>query len=343
VAKSVDDLRTLLFGARDGKAAGDAIMALAKHAQKGDAAAKQALGEYVLKGAVNMRRFACTTLARTVTAADADLAAIFQAGLADASVRAASIKPYLVTAGKVAYPDLTKLVQDKSIPPGDRGYAIKALARFTKQLFDRGIRADASRWKEADLRVAEVEAWAAAGYPDGEGYAPPPRHPALDEPDTPFEKIVSRLDKKLAKRRRRHQDPANPTDWLAVAAPEDLQRIQARWQLPAVYLDFLTRFSPVNVALETRTFIQGLLLFGAQDLIQAQEGYSFNPAEGKPIEEWPAHLLVIASHGADPFVLDLSKSNGEDAPVDTAEHGTGRWEFDRVADSFCKFLQTLAK
>jgi hypothetical protein len=78
-------------------------------------------------------------------------------------------------------------------------------------------------------------------------------------------------------------------------------------------------------------------------LIEAQDGYSFNSVEQQPIEDWPAHLIVIASHGGDPFVLDLSKSDDKDAPVDTAEHGTGDWEFSRVADSFSAFLETLAK
>jgi hypothetical protein len=54
-------------------------------------------------------------------------------------------------------------------------------------------------------------------------------------------------------------------------------------------------------------------------------------------------LLVIACHGGDPFVLDLSKSDGNDAPVDTAEHGMGVWEFTRDAGSFTQFLATLAR
>jgi hypothetical protein len=45
----------------------------------------------------------------------------------------------------------------------------------------------------------------------------------------------------------------------------------------------------------------------------------------RPIDDRPAHLVVIASHGGDPFVLDLSQADGEDVPVNTAEHGTGVW------------------
>jgi hypothetical protein len=340
----VDDLKTALFLARDGGAACDAINALARRARKGDAAAKRALGEYVSNGSIgHMREFACYSLAQTVTEADADLAAVFRGGLSDPHARYGSIKGYLATAGKGAYADLTRVVQDKSVPAGDRGHAIKCLAEFSKQPFDRNLPTDPGHWREADLRVAEVEAWAAAGYADGQGYAPPRRHPALDEPATAFEQVVSRLDRKLAKKRRQHQDLANPTDWLAVALPEDLERIRARWQLPAVYLDFLTRFSPIHVTLESRRFFNHFQLFGAGELIAGQDGYSFNPVEGKPIDEWPAQRVVIASHGGDPFVLDLSKSDGTDAPVDTAEHGAGAWQFRRVARSFVAFLETLAK
>src|SRR5262249_9692165 len=156
------------------------------------------------------------------------------------------------------------------------------------------------------------KAWAKHGYPDGEGYSPPTRHPALDNPKTSFEKIVSRLDKKLAKERQsKWQDLADPTDWLALGAPDDLERIKARWDLPSIYLDFLTRFSPIKVIIKARRFYNPFWLFGASELIQAQDGYSFNPIEQEPILDWPAHLVVIASHGGDPFVLDLSKSNGK--------------------------------
>ena len=53
-------------------------------------------------------------------------------------------------------------------------------------------------------------------------------------------------------------------------------------------------------------------------------------------------LVVIASHGGDPFVLDLSRSDGRDAPILTAEHGTGEWNFEKAADSFLAFLEELA-
>ncbi len=207
----------------------------------------------------------------------------------------------------------------------------------------RGLPADPGFWKETDLRLSALHAWADAGYPDGAGYSAPHCHPSLKNPETEFEKIVSRLEKKLAKQRRKNRDFANPTDWLTIAEADDLAQIKARWNLPSTYVDFLTRFSPINVIVESRKFYNPFQLFGAGELIAAQDGYSFNPIEQRPIEDWPAHLVLIASHGGDPYVLDLSKSDGADAPVDTAEHGSGEWSFSRVADSFGAFLESLAK
>jgi hypothetical protein len=155
--------------------------------------------------------------------------------------------------------------------------------------------------------------------------------------------IVSRFDKKLAKERRERQDLADPTNWLAIAAPDDIGRIKARWDLPSIYLDFLTRFSPINVLFESPRFWNCFELFGAAELIEAQAGYSFDPDTQQPFDYWPVQLVVIASHDGDPFVIDLSKSDGADAPIETAEHGAGVWTFHRVAGSFCEFLEQLLK
>jgi hypothetical protein len=96
------------------------------------------------------------------------------------------------------------------------------------------------------------------------------------------------------------------------------------------------------MTIESRRFYNHFQLFGAGELIEAQEGYSFNPATQQSIEDWPRHFVVIASHGGDPFVLDLSNSDGKDAPVLTAEHGAGDWDFSEVAASFSVFLKSLA-
>ncbi len=82
---------------------------------------------------------------------------------------------------------------------------------------------------------------------------------------------------------------------------------------------------------------------GAGDLLEGQDGYSFDPTTKQPIPDWPEHLLVIGSHGGDPYVLDLTQSDGCDAPVLTAEHDASAWNFEPAADSFLKFLEQLAR
>jgi len=344
VAKNHDDLRTTLFSAKDGVVACAVINKLAKHAKKGNKQAKKILAEYAESGSINhMKSFACSNVAEVACQTDIELTVLFRKGLADPHTQYWSILGYIRTAGKGAYKELVRIAKDKTVSLELRSHAVKCLATFSKQLFDRQLPADPGYWKENELRLREITAWAKAGYPDGKGYAEPARHPALDNPKTAFEKIVSRLDKKLAKKRQERQDLADPTHWLALADRSDIQRIKARWKLPSTYLDFLTRFSPIKVTIANRRFYNHFQLFGAAELIEAQDGYSFNPIEKQPIEDWPSHLVVIASHGGDPFVLDLSKSDGSDAPVDTAEHGTGVWEFIREARSFTAFLEMLAK
>lgn len=344
MASNVDALGAKLSSTRDGIVACDAINKLAKLAEKGDQMAMRALADYVDKGLVShMRDFACARLARAVTVGNTEFASVFRDGLSKRNLRYWSILGYVNAKGKAAYKELTAIARNTKLPLNERSHAVKCLAAYSKQPFDRGLRADPGYWKETDLRLAEIKAWAKAGYADGRGYPQPKRHATLDKPRTALESVVSRLDKKLAKQRKARQDPADPTDWLTIAPPEEIRRIKTRWRLPSIYVDFLTRFSPIKVILGSRRFYNPFQLFGATELIDAQDGYSFNPLKKQPIDDWPRHLLVIASHGGDPFVLDLSKSDGKDAPVKTAYHGAGEWDFRREADSFVEFLKKLAK
>jgi len=240
VAKNLDDLNASLFSAKDGVAACHAINKLTKHAKKGEDQAKSVLADYACNGSINhMREHACSCLASVVTESDAELAALFRKGLSDPDLRYWSILGYLRCVGKGAYKELTEIARDKSIRLNDRAHALKCLATSSKQPFDRNLPSDPGHWKENDLRLSEVIAWEKGGYQEGQGFSEPIRHPALDKPTTAFERIVSRLDKKLAKKRQERQDLADPTDWLALPAPEDIERIKARWKLPSVYLDFL--------------------------------------------------------------------------------------------------------
>ena len=282
-------------------------------------------------------------LADAIKGTDAAFAAMFRRWLVDADLRYWSILGYINSAQKGAYEELIQLAENDSFLLEQRAHAIKCLARFSKQKFDRGLPSDPGFWKPEHLRLGELRAWARSGYPDGVGYGKPNQHPALTNPQTEFERIVQKLEKKLAKQRKKQQDLAEPTNWLVIADMEDISRIKARWELPTTCLDFLTRFSPLRVIIEKRKFWNPFWLFGAAELLEGQYGYSYSPIAKEPIPDWPAHLVVIASHGGDPYVLDLSRSDGDDAPIMTAEHGTGEWNFKPVADSFAQFLGQLSK
>jgi len=339
----LDHLKASLFSATDGRDACEAINKLAKLAEKGSEEAKSVLVAYVQDGSINhIRAYACSELASAIKEPHAGFAAVFRGGLADPDVRYWSILGYINSAGKGAYEDLIQVAEDDGIPVDERAHAIKCVSRFSKQKFDRGLPSNPGFWKEKHLRLSEVRAWATNGYADGTEYSQPNRHPLLDKPQTEFEKIVHKLDKRLAKERKKRQDLAEPTDWLVIADAQDIRRIKAEWELPATYLDFLTRFSPLRVIIRARRFYNPFWLFGAAELLEAQNGYSVNPIDKQPISDWPAHFVVIASHGGDPYVLDLPHSDGNDAPILTAEHGPGEWNFEPVAGSFVEFLDQLA-
>ena len=120
----------------------------------------------------------------------------------------------------------------------------------------------------------------------------------------------------------------------------DLSKIKERWELPKAYIKYISKHDKGQY-IEGENFVNGLYLNGASDLIQKQEGYSYNPIEKKVIEGWPKNYVVIADDGADPYVLDLSKSDGNDAPVLFAYHGEDEWDFEEYSQSFTKFIKDL--
>lgn len=244
--------------------------------------------------------------------------------------------------GKAAYGSLVALAAREDAKLSARAKAIKGLAIVSGQPFDRGLMLDPGHWKAEQLRLAEVLAWQADGYPDGHSFAAPATHPSLAAPQSALEKAAARLEKKLAAQRRRQQDLARPSNWLAIADPADLGQIDARWALPRNYQRFLVCYSPIRVHIAHADYFQGLNVYGAAELLKAQHGYAWNPVTQEAIAEWPEHYLVIADAGADPYCLDLDAISDGDAPVYTAEHGMGAWHFERHADSFVDFLNEIA-
>lgn len=248
----------------------------------------------------------------------------------------------LKSMGTAAYGPLVALAAKPEAKLSARAKAVKSLALFSGQPFDRGLMLDPGHWKVEQLRLAEVLAWQADGYPAGHGFAAPATHASLAAPHSPLEKAAAQLEKKLAARRRREQDLAQPSNWLAIADPADLRQIAAHWTLPEHYQRFLACYSPLRVSIDGENYFQGLNLYGAAELVKRQHGYAWNPVTQESIAGWPEHYLVIADAGADPYCLDLGAITDGDAPVYTAEHGAGAWHFERHADSFVAFLMEIA-
>jgi hypothetical protein len=169
--REFDELKAALFAAQDGLTACHPLNKLSEHAQKGSEEAKEMLALYVKEGRIShMRQHACFGLAKSVNETHAEFAAIFRNGLSDPALRYWSTLGYLNSAGKAAYTELISIAEDTSIPLEDRAHAVKCLATFSKQHFDRGLPSNLGFWKVTDLRIAEVRTWANNGFPDGEGY-----------------------------------------------------------------------------------------------------------------------------------------------------------------------------
>lgn len=247
-----------------------------------------------------------------------------------------SVDGLLKSTGKAAYPTLVALALDAGQALNVRAKAVKSLAMFSRQPFDAGRPQDPGYWKEPELDLPALLAWQSLGYPDGSGHAEPVRHRLLDAPESPLEHALAALERKLAGQRAQEQDLAQPTNWLTIADPADLLAIDQRWTLPEHYRRFLACASPLRVQVE------GVNLYGAHELLKAQHGYSWNPVEQAVIADWPEHYVVIADAGADPFCLDLSQADGEEAPVLHAMHGTGRWDFEPYCASLVDFIDELA-
>ncbi|MEO8762999.1 MAG: SMI1/KNR4 family protein [Ginsengibacter sp.] len=247
----------------------------------------------------------------------------------------------LKTQGKDCYEKLIELLQIESQQVSIRAKAIKSISEFSKQTFDKGLPGDPGYWRVEDLKITEIVAWQQNGYPDGLGYPKPQIHPSIANPKTSFEKLISNLDKKLEKLRSENQDESNPSNWLIVAGESDMIEIEKKWQLPGTYLLFLKNYSPLEVNIDGRKFVNGLSLYGAGNLIVAQSGYSYNTETQNKMNDWPINLVVIGDDGGDPFCIDIDATKDGDAPIYKSMHGQGAWKFEKFSDSFTKFLKAL--
>ncbi|HEV8052361.1 MAG TPA: SMI1/KNR4 family protein [Parachlamydiaceae bacterium] len=339
---TIEKLKKELFELTDGSEVHKVVKQLNKLANKQREAVIDIFSLYMKCGILDhWRGFISCDLQQIVHADEMKYTEIFEQGLKQPETAYWSIVGLIKTAGRDCYEQMTDYALDEKNVLECRANAILVLADHSGQTFTKGLSQDPGGWKHEQLPFDALKQWVKDGFPVGEGFEKPKTHPALFKPDTEVEKIAAILEKKLVKVR--DQDFNNLRQWLIPANLNDLQLIEAKWNLPSAYLEFLTKFSPVAVSFVSKETDHEIELFGASKLIEGQYGYSYNPKTKEPINDWPSAYLVIAYEGGDPYVLDLSKEKDGDAPVLTAEHGLGEWEFDEVAPTFKEFLVDLSK
>lgn len=170
----------------------------------------------------------------------------------------------------------------------------------------------------------------------------PTEHPSLKNPQTELEKAAAKLNQQLEEyRKKTKEDPANPSNRLVMAKEQQIQEIEKYWTLPETYKTFLKNYSPLRVSMARKEFPDGINLYGAEELLQRQAGYSYDAEHDCEFPDWPQGYLVIADSGADPFCIDTKDIQNGDAPIYSAMHGMGTWEFDLYADSFLLFLKSF--
>jgi len=254
-----------------------------------------------------------------------------------------AIDAFVTVAGKEGYGDLVAIALNTKLDAEHRAKSVRAVGIHSGQTFIVGLPSDPGEWTSKQIPVRQLRDWKRDGYKRGPGFRTPKRHVNLDSPNSDLDRIATALDAKLEVLRNEEQDPVNPTNWLIPANATDLARLRKQWPLPKHYVEFQRKYSPLNVTIEGRGFRAGLRLYGANELIQNQDGYAFRENPRRVIDCWPKEYVVIADLAADPYVLDLSKSTGDDAAVLVAKHGMGTWKFKIAYKSFLAFLSQLTK
>lgn len=302
----------------------------------------QAFIQYTKEGQLlHWRNYLLSDIIRLVYENETTYVTYFEWTLTEPKLTYWGIDGLFKVKGKEAYDAVIGIINNENLSKEIRGKAIKSLSIISNQTFDRGLPNDPGYWSPEDFRIAEILAWQQQGKKDGEGHTAPKTHSSLEDPKTPLEKLIVRLNKKLIAKRGKNQDLVNPFNWLAIADENDIQKIEQHWALPENYLLFLKNYSPIRVTINGKKYFQGLDLYGASKLIKAQEGYSVNPTTQEPIKDWPANYVVIADAGADSYCIDLNAIHENDAPIYTSMHGAGKWEFELYASSFMEFLKEL--
>ncbi len=122
--------------------------------------------------------------------------------------------------------------------------------------------------------------------------------------------------------------------WFSPADPVIVNQISQKYVLPEVYLEYLTQYGANRIDLDM------FILFSAEQLLQNQLKWT---PDGMP------SLFAIGENALDdPIMLQLSKSNGNDAPfVSVMSDGfdfedAEEEDFDEESASFVDYLELLA-
>ena len=341
--ENLEKLISKLFEARDGNEAFLAIEKLEKTAKKSETARTKVIDAMMRYSEQthfsHLKSLIIPSINEIVRENETRYAGFYEAKIehGDSSAAYFAIKGYAKVMQKAAYDYLTDALLSHKLNRECEALIVCELSQLSDQPFDAGTPYEKREWTEGDLRLAEIEKWKENGYPDGGGYEEPAVHICLQEPSTPEEKIYASLNKRLEKRREKCRDKAHPAYWLVKADEDDIERINKQIDLPANYLDFLMKASPLNVEMNLKDY--GLVwLYGAHDLIDGQNGYSVVPEGSREGDTWPENYVVIATCEADPFCIDASQSN---SPVYYAMHDMGEWDFEEAFQSLGDFLKAL--
>ena len=333
--KDFSDLSQKLLTTTDGSEYHELVRKIVKkYGEKMHRETLQTLAQAVKESKItHARNFVIAHISELVTENDTALAPFFYEMITKGL-------PYWAFSGLLkvesdkCYPFLVDYLQ-KEDSKGNKGSAIIALAEHSGQPFNNDLPSDPAYWET--LPMEKVLEWQAQGYPKKQAQNEFPF--LITNPQTDLEKAMAKIEQVLAKERDFWK--VNSYQYnnaiLRAAEKQVIDKIKERWELPTLYLTFLERFSPAEDA-----FLKSINLYGANTLIAHQCGYAFSSPNDELFPDWKAHWLVIADKDADPYILDLSKSDGNEAPIYKASHGAGQWKWRKVSGTFLEFLEKLS-
>ena len=333
--KDFSDLSQKLLTTTDGSEYHELVRKIVKkYGEKMHRETLQTLAQAVKESKItHARNFVIARISELVTENDTEFAPFFYE-MINKGLPYWAFSGLLKVESDRCYPFLVDYLQ-KEDSKKNKGSAIIALAEHSGQPFNNDLPSDPAYWET--LPMEKVLEWQAQGYPKKQAQNEFPF--LITNPQTDLEKAMAKIEQVLAKERDFWK--VNSYQYnnaiLRAAEKQVIDKIKERWELPTLYLTFLERFSPAEDA-----FLKSINLYGANTLIAHQCGYAFSSPNDELFPDWKAHWLVIADKDADPYILDLSKSDGNEAPIYKASHGAGQWKWRKVSGTFLEFLEKLS-